>query len=211
MAAVDSSSCIPASSLLRSPAGTYQSLQAQAGLSSCLPCPAGKIAPSNGTEVCVLPPVGAKAVSATSYAWCPGGTIGRLNGTTCDVCPAGYYRGPGLASLADNVCHRVPGGYRVNWVGPSGGAMQVAACVAGTYSAWSDGNNAQANWQYGQTAVSTSLRTPSSPTLCQACEGNTVAGLAGATTCQACTVRRAGRALHTCALALARLPPASRR
>eukprot|EP00887_Chlorella_sp_A99_P005690 scaffold1.g5690.t1 len=175
------------SACTKCPTGTYNALGGQAGAGSCLPCPTGKYAPTSGSESCTYPPLGSRATGGgTGYAWCPPGSVGRTDRTACEPCPPGYYRPGGSAQPSDNVCRRIPSGFRASWLGDQGGARLVSACPAGTVSSWSDTVGVDALWWPGRTAVDVALRSPPNATLCTACQDNTYAALPGSTICELC-------------------------
>ena len=107
----------------------------------------------------------------------PAGQYAKLvSGTyTCTACPAGYYRS-GDASPFNNACHQIPSGYREKTTVDALGTIaraEVIPCSAGTFSSWTN-------------ATATGVRTPSTSTICQACNNNLYAPRAGMTLCVAC-------------------------
>ncbi|PSC68423.1 serine threonine [Micractinium conductrix] len=161
--------------------GTYST----AGASSCTPCPRDQVSPQYGlpeqdvNTKCIVCPTGtvaktdAGAVGQTSSTYCdpcPAGTISMKVGTntwkTCELCDSGYYR-TGESSSVNNVCSKVPAGYREK-AGSS--RTVIEPCPKGQVSSW-DG----------------STRTPPTGTACKPCTGdNTYAPRGGMTVCRAC-------------------------
>ncbi|KAL4859859.1 Nucleolar GTP-binding protein 1 [Chlorella vulgaris] len=123
-----------------------------AGKDDCDPCTGNTVAPVGGLVVCEACPMGSIAnvgvqdiIDRTECVPCSAGLYST--GTACQACAAGTYR-TGDATPANNVCKRIPAGYREK----TGVAArsEIVPCEKGTYSFWVG-----------------SARTPSDPTTCK--------------------------------------------
>lgn len=113
-----------------------------AAQSACVTCPSvaspipNSVAPVGGLDICEACPEGSYANGDfTDCISCTAGSI--QDGATCVACESGTYR-TGDATPANNICKKIPAGYREKTTteGAAAARSEIVPCEKGTYSFW---------------------------------------------------------------------------
>ena len=135
---------------------------------------------------CNMAPLGAWTASgASSLNWCPAGKVGKANRLECADCPAGYWRPGSDASPTNNLCYRIPTGYRTT---VATGASSIELCPAGTVAYWSTSGDPVSQWTFESGSVDdpAAKRTPTTATKCSPCGVGTWSAVTGSSQCFKC-------------------------